>query len=333
MLCIKLHKSSGRNPCREVTAIKSLLVIVPCHNEAISITATLDSIKQVVPHAAVWVIDNLSTDDTSEIAKKAGAVVYKEPQIGKGFAVRNAFARVNNKFDVIFMVDGDDTYGMENLITAIDLIVDQGYDLIVGTRVDSQSKSQKNGNPYRTGHKIGNVFISSLFRILFQVPISDSLSGWRVMSPGFVKSFLGGASGFEIETELNVHAYAIRASVTSVDVTYKERKEGSYSKLRTYSDGMKILSRQISLLRIERPYLFYTTVSSPWFVTSVILIASVLQNYFSIGIIPNFPSLIAGVGCFILGTLLVIAGLILDNVRQSKVVLARFAYSLTRDYK
>lgn len=313
--------------------MRRLLVIVPCHNEAISITATIDSIKRVVPDATIWVIDNLSTDDTSEFARKAGAIVYKEPQIGKGFAVRNAFAKVDEKFDAIFMVDGDDTYGMENLISAIELIVNQGFDLIVGTRLDSQAENQKQGNAYRAGHKVGNFFISSLFRVLFKVPIRDSLSGWRVMSPGFVKSFLGGASGFEIETELNVHAYAIRASVSSVSVTYKGRKEGSHSKLKTYNDGIKILSRQVSLLRIERPSLFFTTVSLPWFVASLILIANVLQNYFSIRAIPNFPSLIAGVGCFILGTLLVIAGLILDNVKQSKVVLARFAYSQMRSFK
>lgn len=303
------------------------LVIVPCHNEELSISATIAELSNNVPNLTIWVIDNLSTDLTGTKAAEAGAVVLPAPQKGKGFAVRHAFARIPADYDVIFMIDGDDTYDSSAFLKAAGLVMEQGYDMIVGSRSEGEDVGQDRTVVFRAGHAAGNRILSKVFQVLFGLYIADTLSGWRVMSPGFVKSFSGGASEFEIEAELNAHAYLLNAAVSSIPVVYRGRQLGSVSKLNTYRDGFKILRRQIQLFRSERPLIAYSALGIPWFVTSVLLVKNVLSTYIATHLVPNFPSLIAGVGCFIAASLLWVTGMILEKVRLTRVALARSIYS------
>jgi glycosyltransferase involved in cell wall biosynthesis len=302
------------------------LAIVPCYNEALSISATIEEIRLFAQDIEIWVIDNNSADATGSTAKSLGARVLHCPTVGKGYAVRQAFAAVTEDFDVIFMVDGDHTYDVANIQSAFDSVITDGYDMVIGRRIYSNEAQGDRDAPYRAGHATGNKALSLLFKCLFKIDIPDTLSGWRCFSPGFVRSFTGGASGFELETELNAHLFLIKGSVKSINVGYKGRIEGSHSKLNTYSDGIRILRRILFLFRTERPMMAYTWLGTPWFVLSMILIRNVLETYFNTKTIPNFPSLIAGVGSFLASILLWTTGLILSNQRISRAALARYFY-------
>lgn len=303
------------------------LAIIPCYNEEVSIGSTIKELKEKVPGITIWVVDNNSTDSTSDVAKKSGVRVLSCPVRGKGFAVRTAFSKIKNDFDVIFMIDGDHTYGIENIHKGFDLIISGGYDMVVGHRVQVGDAKEVRTVHYRKGHASGNKLFSILFRVLFGTEISDTLSGWRVFSPGFVSSFSGGASGFELETELNAHLYLLKGSVTTLPVSYKGRIQGSDSKLRTLPDGIRILSRLFFLFRTERPLFAYTLLGFPWFALSAILIGNVLESYFEAGLVPNFPSLIAGVGSFLVSILLWVTGILLSNQRILRRHIARISYS------
>jgi glycosyltransferase involved in cell wall biosynthesis len=303
------------------------LVILPAHNESMALGATINKIRAELPNASFWVVDNSSSDETTKVALENGAKVLFEPKIGKGFALRQAFARIEKKYDVIFMVDADDTYMFDSLSVAADLVVKKNFDMVVGNRITSSHLNKERNDAFRRGHIHGNALLSKLFWFLFRVKIQDTLSGWRAMSPGFVGSFSGGVGGFEIEAELNAHAFLISAAVTNVDVGYIGRAIGSHSKLRTYSDGWRILKRQTALFFLERPRIAYGIVSIPWILLSMLLIRNVLVSYFELGAIPNFPSLIAGVGCFISGVLLFIGGMVLENTRAIRVQIARYKFA------
>jgi hypothetical protein len=173
----------------------------------------------------------------------------------------------------------------------------------------------------------GNALLSGIFKTLFGIEIKDTLSGWRCFSPGFVRSFPGGASGFELETELNAHAFLINGALICIDVGYRGRIEGASSKLNTTKDGIKILRRLLFLFRTERPLVAYTALGIPWFILSLILIKNVLENYFELNLIPNFPSLIAGVGSFIASVLLWTTGMLLANQRITRASIARYRYT------
>jgi glycosyltransferase involved in cell wall biosynthesis len=303
-----------------------VLALIPCHNEELSIGLTINEIRSVVPDIEIWVIDNGSLDRTSFIAKELGARVIKCPTLGKGYAIRLAFSKIDSQFDAIFMVDGDYTYSIENLNQAIDMIVNDGFDMVVGTRVEEWDNASR-GKHYRRGHTKGNALLSGIFKTLFGIEIKDTLSGWRCFSPGFVRSFPGGASGFELETELNAHAFLINGALICIDVGYRGRIEGASSKLNTTKDGIKILRRLLFLFRTERPLVAYTALGIPWFILSLILIKSVLENYFELNLIPNFPSLIAGVGSFIASVLLWTTGMLLANQRITRASMARYRYT------
>jgi glycosyltransferase involved in cell wall biosynthesis len=303
-----------------------ILALIPCHNEELSIELTINEIRSVVPDIEIWVIDNGSLDKTSFIAEELGARVIKCPTLGKGFAIRLAFSKIDSQFDAIFMVDGDYTYSIENLNQAIDMIVNDGYDMVVGNRVEAWDGAAR-GKHYRRGHTRGNAFLTGIFKALFGIEIKDTLSGWRCFSPGFVRSFPGGASGFELETELNAHIFLIKGAVKSIDIGYRGRIEGATSKLHTIKDGTKILRRLLFLFRTERPLIAYTGLGIPWFILSLILIRNVLESYFRLNLIPNFPSLIAGVGSFIASVLLWTTGMLLANQRITRASIARYQYA------
>ena len=305
-----------------IIELKPALVVLPCHNEEIAIGDTIEEIKQKIENCEIWVIDNQSTDKTAQIAAKLGARIIYESQKGKGFAIRRAVTSFNpNSYRVVFMTDGDHTYSLGAYEEAEDLILKKNYDLVIGRRIvnNNLEKSEKREEVFRLGHANGNKLLSKVSRILFKVNIPDTLSGWRVMNVGFFASFTGGVSGFQIESEMNVHAYRLRASVTSVDVMYLGRKLGSKSKLSTIKDGTKILIRQIVLFHSERPFLAFNILAIYPLILGSILFRNVLINYFKIREIPNFPSLIVSVGCFLISSLLVTSGIILQNVRISRV--------------
>ena len=284
------------------------LAIIPCLNEELSIAETIRDIKEIVPEIEIWVVNNKSSDKTAEVARAAGAQIINCEQSGKGFAMRKAFSLIDSSYQTIFMVDGDATYSVSSLPQAMRMISDDGFDMVIGKRVKGEGNGKDRLAEYRIGHKSGNKFLSFMFRVLFNMKISDIFSGWRVFSPGFIKSFMGGNSGFEIEAELNTHAYVLSAAVREIPVQYFGRKIGSKSKLNTYSDGFRIIRKQLELFRNEKPLL-------------------VLNDYLETGLVPRFPSLIAATGMFILAGLLWIAGVILERVRALRVYQARAIYS------
>lgn len=303
-------------------------MIIPCHNEELSIAGVVRSVLSSLPTAEIWVIDNASTDETSIIASDLGVKVIYEPFKGKGYAVRRAFSLIQSNVTSVCMLDGDGTYSTWELAKGVHLVEKMNVDMVIGQRL-----TELNGNhpksAFRDGHVLGNRIFSRIFSILFGVEISDSLSGWRVFSPGFVKSFTNGASGFEIEMELNVHAKTLSAYVHNLPITYKPRVLGSESKLNTYQDGLKIFRKMLALFRSERPLIAYSILAAPWAFVSVYAINSVLDQYFKNHLIPNFPTLIGGVGAFIVSALLWSTGMILEKVRINRSSMARNFYNLS----
>jgi glycosyltransferase involved in cell wall biosynthesis len=304
-----------------------IAVILPCYNEEISIKSSISQVMQHIQQADIFVIDNGSTDSTAGEALSLGVTVLHEPQRGKGFAVRRAFSQLNSDYDVFFMVDGDATYGLEQAVAALELVTTSGFDMVVGTRVPIIDSQDQRHEHFRIGHEFGNRILSKLFRSLFRLEITDTLSGWRVMSKGFVKSFSGGASGFEIEAELNAHAFLISAAVTEIPVSYKGRMNGSASKLNTYKDGLRIFFSILKYFRNERPMIAFTLLSIPWMAISLALIYRVVSNYLVTKLVPNFPSLIAGVGAFIIACNFLVTGMVLERIRLQRASIARLAFN------
>jgi glycosyltransferase involved in cell wall biosynthesis len=295
----------------------SFLVIIPCFNENLTIQETIGSILEVSPDASIVVVDNASTDHTAEKAREMGAKVLYEPRAGKGYAFRRGLSELNCEVTAVLMVDGDATYGMESLAQARQMVEGLGYDMVIGIRTESVTKSRS--NHFRRGHVFGNRILSIVFRRFFGIQISDTLSGWRVFSPSFLYSFNGGSSGFELETELNVHVRSIDALIAECTVAYHGRIEGSESKLSTFRDGWKILRKNFQLVKNERPLIAFGFMALPWLTTSILLISVVLKDYLNTGIVPRFPSLIASVGAFIVASQLGIAGIILERVRLNRI--------------
>ena len=303
-----------------------LLVLLPALNEEPSILSTITKIRNVVPGSEIVVIDNGSTDKTVEIATTAGVTVVREPQKGKGFAIRRGFSLVRQEHETVFMVDADDTYGVENLNTAIDLVEVHGFDMVVGRRIEKQGLDALRKKTFKKGHSFGNFVLTFIARLLHKIEIEDSLSGWRVMSKSFVKSFPGGATGFEIEAELNAHVYVLSAPVANLEVDYQGREFDSNSKLNTYRDGWRILRMNFSLFKDNRPQYAFALFSTPWFFASTYLIARAWIGYLNTGLVKQFPSLIAGIGFFIVAGLLLTSGIVLQRIKQTRAAMIRFEY-------
>ncbi len=303
----------------------TVFALIPCLNEEASIAQTIQELRQILPSIEIIVIDNGSTDLTIERAEGCGAHVIREPRRGKGFAVSAGFNAIPTNASAVFMVDGDATYGVENLNKAIELITNSGYDMVVGMRKTNPKISDDKS--YRRGHRFGNLILTHVYQRLFGIKLMDTLSGWRLMSLPFVKSFPGSVSSFEIEAELNVHAYNLSSAVIEVDTRYRERIEGSASKLNTYKDGWLILKRNISLYKSERPGIAYKILGLPWLGSSLVLISFPIRDYLETGEVARFPSLIAGVGAFVISTNLWVTGMILERVRMNRVTQLKFRYS------
>ena len=323
---LKNSKSRAVGINRNLEGFPHVLVLLPTLNEEIAIAPTITTVKKYLPQSEIIVIDNGSEDRTVEIALSLHVRVVHEPQKGKGFAIRRGFREVSHETTVVVMLDGDDTYGCAKLVDAVQMVQADGFDLIVGNRI-ALSDSESRKPVFKRGHSFGNKFFSLFSTLLHPVGITDSLSGWRVMSRGFVQSFTGGASGFEIEAELNAHAYLLKCAVGNTDVEYKGRELTSHSKLRTYSDGMRILKMNLQLFRNNRPQIAFSILSLPWMILSITLTWRAFYKYYQTGLVLQFPSLIAGVGCFLTALLLLIAGLILQRVKTIRENMSYYQYT------
>jgi glycosyltransferase involved in cell wall biosynthesis len=302
-----------------------IAVLVPCFNEEAAIGKVVADFRAALPTATIYVYDNSSTDGTATVARAAGAEVRGEYRRGKGNVVRRMFQDV--EADVYVMVDGDDTYDAGVAPALVARLVDENLDMVVGRRVETHAAA------YRAGHRLGNAALTGLVRWLFAAKIVDMLSGYRVFSRRFVKSFPSFSREFEIETELTVHAMQMKMPVAEVDTDYKERPAGSTSKLRTFRDGWRILLTITNLMRNERPLLFFTLVGALVTAIAIALGIPIFLEWLDTGLVPRLPTAILATGLVVIGVLCVATGLILDlvaHVRRETKRLAYLAYPAPR---
>lgn len=295
-----------------------IAVLLPCFNEEAAIAQTVAGFRAALPDATVYVYDNNSRDRTVEVARAAGAVVRTERQQGKGHVVRRMFADIDA--DVYVMADGDLTYDPAAAPAMVEQLLGQQLDMVVGTRQHEAKEA------YRGGHVWGNRLFTGILAGLFGRSFSDIFSGYRVFSRRFVKSFPVLSSGFEIETEMSVHALELRMPVGEVETRYGARPEGSASKLSTFRDGWRILSTIATLYRIERPVLFFGGIAAALLIAALILSVPLVLTYIDTGLVPRFPTAILITGMAIIATLSFFAGLILDTVTRGRREVRRLAY-------
>ena len=295
-----------------------IAVILPCYNEEAAISETITGFRTALPGAAIYVYDNNSRDRTVELARAAGAIVRTERQQGKGHVVRRMFADVDA--DIYVMADGDLTYDPKAAPEMVQRLLAEQLDMVVGTRLHEVADA------YRGGHVIGNRLFTALLAGLFGRSFTDIFSGYRVFSRRFVKSFPVLSAGFEIETEMSVHALELRMPVDEIETAYGARPEGSASKLNTYRDGWRILKTIAVLYRIERPVLFYGSLGGLLMLAAVILAFPLVLTYLDTGLVPRFPTAILVTGMAIVAVLSFFAGLILDTVTRGRREMRRLAY-------
>ena len=293
-------------------------MLLPCYNEEAAIAATVAGFRKALPGATVYVFDNNSGDKTRDVAAKAGAVVRSERQQGKGHVVRRMFADVDA--DVYVMADGDLTYDPKAAPAMVEMLLAEQLDMVVGTRRHEEKHA------YRRGHTLGNRAFTGLLAGLFGRSFSDIFSGYRVFSRRFVKSFPVLSSGFEIETEISVHALELRMPVGEVETAYAARLEGSESKLSTYSDGWRILKTIVTLYRVERPVLFYGLIGALLLALAIVLAIPLVVTYLHTGLVPRFPTAVLVTGMTIVAVLCFFTGLILDTVTRGRREVRRLHY-------
>lgn len=296
-----------------------IAVVIPCYNEEATIASVVHDFRASLPEATIYVYDNNSGDATIAKALEAGAVVRSEPRQGKGNVVRRMFADVDA--DIFVLTDGDDTYEAAAAPKMVQLMIAEGYDIVSGKRIAVDEAAA-----YRPGHVFGNWLLTGLTGLMFNVRLEDMLTGYRVLSRRFVKSFPFTSEGFAIETELTVHAVRMLVPMIEVPTEYKERPEGSTSKLSTYRDGMRILMMIALLLRKERPMFFYGIFFLFFALMSFAIGIPVVIEYFETGLVPRLPSAVLVTGMMMLGFLSLVCGIILDTVTRGRWELKRVAY-------
>ncbi len=295
-----------------------IAVLLPCYNEETAIAQTVAGFRASLPDATVYVYDNNSSDRTRDVAAAAGAIVRTEKMQGKGNVVRRMFADIDA--DIYVMADGDATYEATAAPRMVALLCNEQLDMVVGARASEVEAA------YRRGHRFGNVMLTTMLAWSFGRSFTDILTGYRVFSRRFVKSFPVLSAGFEIETEISVHALELRMPVAEVTTAYAARPAGSVSKLSTYSDGWRILRTIAMLFRFERPLLFFGGVAGVLVLLSVILAVPLIITYAQTGLVPRFPTAILSTGLMILAALNGFCGLILDTVVRGRQEVRRLAY-------
>jgi glycosyltransferase involved in cell wall biosynthesis len=293
-------------------------VLIPCYNEALTIAKVVDDFRRNLPGSDIYVYDNNSNDGTINVAKQAGAIVRSESLQGKGNVVRRMFADI--EADVYVMVDGDATYDADSAALMIDKLVADKLDMVTGVRKSHIQEA------YRAGHRMGNKLFSLLIAKIFGDRISDLLSGYRVFSRRFVKSFPALSGEFEIETELTVHALELRMPIAEVETPYGARPEGSVSKLSTYKDGVKILFTVLKLVKNERPLTLFGCLGLALFLISLLLAAPLLTTYLETGLVPRLPTALLVVGINIIGVFSIFSGIIIDSISNSRREMKRLFY-------
>ncbi len=301
-----------------------IAVIVPCRNEAASISKVVDDFRSALPGATIYVYDNNSDDETAKLARDAGAVVRSELLAGKGNVVRRMFADV--EADIYVLVDGDDTYDAASAGILIERLEAECLDMVNAVRVASGAAA------YRPGHRFGNFMLTGIVALIFGNRFTDLLSGYRIFSRRFVKSFPALTSGFEIETELTVHALELRMPIAEIETPYRERPSGSVSNLRTIQDGWRILRTILLLTKEERPLHFFGLFFAILAALSVILSWPVFITFLETGLVPRFPTAILSTGLMLLAFLSLGCGIVLDTVTRGRQEMKRMHYlGIARD--
>lgn len=306
------------NPAQATEPHPEVAVLIPCLNEAAGIASVVQAFRAALPGASIYVYDNGSTDDTARVAEAAGARVRREPTRGKGNVVRRMFADV--EADIFIMVDGDGTYDAASAPRMVEALYSNQLDMVCGKRVESESLA------YRSGHRFGNRVLTGLVAWLFGDRVTDILSGYRVMSRRFVKSFPALSSGFEIETEITVHALDLRAPVSEVPTPYGARTAGSASKLNTFRDGWRILRTIVRLVKEERPLAFFSLGGLILVLASIGLAIPVIVTWLETGLVPRLPTAILSTGLMLVAVMSFVCGLILDTVTRGRRELKRMHY-------
>jgi len=301
-----------------VSATPEIAVIIPCYNEAATVGSVIEGIRQIRSDLTIYVYDNNSTDGTAQAASQHQVTIREETAQGKGNVVRRMFADVDA--DIYVLIDGDDTYDTNGLNSLIAKLVNEKLDMVTGTRIEMDRDA------YRFGHRFGNRLLTAITRLLFGKQPSDLLSGYRVMSRRFVKSFPAVSSGFEIETELTIHALSLNIPTAEVETPYRKRPVNSTSKLNTYLDGARILAAILLFTKEERPFLFFSLLSFMLAALSLYLGVSVTFEFFETGLVPRFPTAILSASIMLLAFLSFTTGMILDSVARGRREQKRLAY-------
>ncbi|GAA2160571.1 glycosyltransferase family 2 protein [Pedococcus bigeumensis] len=298
----------------------TIAAIVPCHNEEAAIGKVVRDLAAALPSATIYVYDNASTDATAEVARAAGATVRTETRVGKGNVIRRAFADLDA--DVYVLIDGDDTYDASRAAELVEILFDGPYDQVLATRLKVTTTA------YRPGHATGNHVLTEAVAVLFgrQSRVSDMLSGYRIFSRRFVKSFPALSAEFEIETEMTVHALRLRLPSVEVETDFKDRPVGSESKLRTYRDGWRILHLIITLARRERPALFHALLSTLLALVAIALGTPIVIEYLHTGLVPRFPTAILAAAIATIAALVLMVGYVLDATAYQRQVSSRLTY-------
>jgi glycosyltransferase involved in cell wall biosynthesis len=294
-------------------------VLVPCYNEALTVGKVVADFRQALPGCSVYVYDNRSTDGTGDLARAAGAVVRREPRPGKGVVVRRMFAEIDA--DIYVMTDGDATYDATRAHEMVAMLLADDLDLVTGLRDDEGRE-----DAYRRGHRLGNRAFNALLGVLFGERPTDMFSGYRVLSRRFVKSFPMEARGFEIETELTVHALELRVPAAELRTRYFERPAGSASKLSTYRDGFRILATMARLFRDVKPLPFFAVLAALFAAAGLVLGAGVIVEFMETRLVPRLPTAVLATGLMLLSSLSIACGMILDSVARGRREAKRMAY-------
>jgi len=306
-------------PLSQTSAARPVIaVLVPCYNEEAAIERVVREFRAALPEAVIYVYDNNSRDRTQEVARAAGAEVRIERRQGKGNVVRRMFADI--EADAYVLVDGDATYHAPSARAMVRCLFDECLDMVVGCRVHTEAEA------YRSGHQFGNAMLTGFVANLFGRTFSDILSGYRVFSRRFVKSFPALSQGFETETELTVHALELRMPVMEIETPYGARMEGSTSKLSTYRDGLRILRLILQLYKHERPMSYFSILAGMLALLSVVLGTPLILEWLRTGLVPRFPTAILATGVMIMAFLSLTVGLVLETVTRGRQELKRLIY-------